>query len=376
MNNEGKTFDVCFVFFTELATDARTLNFARTLVKNGKSVCVVAIGNEKDVQKFSAENIKLFPVKKPDNKKFWAKWMAYFGNSYQYREEAKAKQYFGMDLYSLFVARQLSKLHKGKLIYDSREIYSALGPLAENKIKQRILSFLEKILVKHTSEIIVSGELDAEYLKTYFKVKVPYHVFMNLPPFREPLKSDYIRKKFSITDEKTVLLYQGMLLPGRGILAIVRALPFFENAVLVLYGEGYFKQDIAEEANLLNVHRRVHFAGVAPYDELHEITCSADIGLVFIQPISLSYNLALPNKLFEYCMAGIPSLASDLPAISKIVEEYHIGKLVPHNACPQELAVALKQLAGKKENYKEACSEASKIFCYEAQEQKIMEMVD
>ena len=60
----------------------------------------------------------------------------------------------------------------------------------------------------------------------------------------------------------------------------------------------------------LNVSERVHFCGVVPYRELHQWTCSADIGIVFIEPISFSYKLALPNKLFEYLYCEKPVIAS------------------------------------------------------------------
>ena len=40
------------------------------------------------------------------------------------------------------------------------------------------------------------------------------------------------------------------------------------------------------------------------------------MGLCLIQPICRSYELTLPNKLFEYACAGLPILASDLPVIA------------------------------------------------------------
>jgi glycosyltransferase involved in cell wall biosynthesis len=53
---------------------------------------------------------------------------------------------------------------------------------------------------------------------------------------------------------------------------------------------------------------------------------SADFGLCLIQNVSLSDYYCLPNKLFEYCFAGVPVLASDLPDVRAVLEEFNIGE--------------------------------------------------
>ena len=47
-----------------------------------------------------------------------------------------------------------------------------------------------------------------------------------------------------------------------------------------------------------------------------------------IEPVSLSYEYALPNKLFEYMMARIPSIVTDLPALRAHIAAYPVGVLV------------------------------------------------
>ena len=54
-------------------------------------------------------------------------------------------------------------------------------------------------------------------------------------------------------------------------------------------------------------------------------TSSADIGFVLIDKGSLSYELSLPNKLFEYAMAGLGIIASDNFEIKNYVERYNSG---------------------------------------------------
>jgi len=47
-----------------------------------------------------------------------------------------------------------------------------------------------------------------------------------------------------------------------------------------------------------------------------------------IENLGLSYYYSLPNKLFEYIMAGVPIVGSAFPEIQKIIETYDIGMTV------------------------------------------------
>ncbi len=62
---------------------------------------------------------------------------------------------------------------------------------------------------------------------------------------------------------------------------------------------------------------------------MHSLLGRATAGLCLIQPVCRSYELTLPNKLFEYAAAGIPVLASDLPVLAAIVRRESLGEVVP-----------------------------------------------
>jgi glycosyltransferase involved in cell wall biosynthesis len=67
---------------------------------------------------------------------------------------------------------------------------------------------------------------------------------------------------------------------------------------------------------------------MVPHDEVTQIVSSADFGLCLIEDASLSYRYSLPNKLFEYIFAGLPVVASNLPAIKKIVLDFNLGVVI------------------------------------------------
>ena len=58
---------------------------------------------------------------------------------------------------------------------------------------------------------------------------------------------------------------------------------------------------------------------------------------------SPSYRESLPNKLFEYVMAGIPVVASDFGSMGRIVQEQGVG-LTCDPTDPVALAGAVRRL--------------------------------
>ncbi|MFH1051139.1 MAG: glycosyltransferase [bacterium] len=371
MNNDSK-YDICFLSISDVKSDARTLNLARFLAKQGKTVAIISYGSEKDRINLKNENIDFFRVMETPVDRAYKKWL-HFKRFVKANFDIRASAYWASDLFSLSSAISLSKTYKAKLYYDSREIYSTVGSLSNKSLKQFVQTQLELHWIKKVDKIIVSGELDAEYLKKHFKRKIPFHVIYNLPPYREPVEADLFRKNYNIGKEDKIILYQGMLMDGRGILPVIRALKYLDNIVFCLLGTGNFNENILAEAERNNVQDRVFLCGNVDYDELHKWTCSADIGNCFIEPITFGNSLALPNKLFEYCLAGIPSIVSDLPAMKKIIDEHKFGKVIPTDSSPEKIAEAIKSIL-LIENYRkfvDACKVASKVFCYESQESKI-----
>ena len=70
---------------------------------------------------------------------------------------------------------------------------------------------------------------------------------------------------------------------------------------------------------------------------------SATVGVSIVQPASLSYRLALPNKLFQYMAAGIPVVASDFPDVRQVVEGSGAGVVVDP-VDPRAVAAAIRRL--------------------------------
>jgi glycosyltransferase involved in cell wall biosynthesis len=73
---------------------------------------------------------------------------------------------------------------------------------------------------------------------------------------------------------------------------------------------------------------RIYFFPAVPPSVVLDYTVDADIGFALIENTCLSYYLCLPNKLFEYAMAGVPLVCSPVPEMASLVQNYKIGALI------------------------------------------------
>lgn len=370
-------YDVCLAAMACPSTDARTLNMARTYSKHGFKTALIAADDGNCNFRKDNDFLDYYPIAIPKQGRMFYKWKSFVINSLDITKSIASNACIACDLWSLPIMSRLKKRNKGLLIYDSRELYSSLGPIAGMKLKQMLISLIENYYVKDVDKFIVSGPLDADYLKTYFGTKKPYSVILNVPPYQKAMHSTLIREKYKIPEEMTILLYQGAVLPGRGMTSALRALKELNNACLCIAGDGPFLKEIERISVELGIVNRVFILGSIPYNELHNWTCSADIGLALFEPVSLSYQLALPNKLFEYCMANIPTIATDLPAIRSIVSEHNIASLVPPTLPIVSIIDSINEF--RQESIRNQiihnCIQASTIFCHETQENEILSLV-
>ena len=128
---------------------------------------------------------------------------------------------------------------------------------------------------------------------------------------------------------------------------LVRAASFLEpNTVIVMMGRDFGTTRAELEALIASegVADRIKFMPPVPYNELLDWTASADIGLTLFPPdYSRSIRFTQPNKLFEYLMAGLPVLSSQLEAIEEIIETYDVGQVIP-SLEPETVAAAINTL--------------------------------
>jgi glycosyltransferase involved in cell wall biosynthesis len=272
---------------------------------------------------------------------------------------------FAEDIYTLPFVVIFGKLKRAKIYYDSRELFGHLAGLKDKKFKQLFWKWIEKFFINKVHYVIVTGQLDGEFLNKEYGIN-NLILLRNLPRYYKPELNFNLRAYLQIKPEKKIILYQGVLLKGRGIEKVFSVLKELPDFIFAIAGGGEFETHYQKLADQMNLTDQVFFIGKFSQEDLPKITASADIGVALVENISTSYYYALPNKLFEYIMAEIPVIVSNLPQMKEVVEKYDVGFAIDvENQI--ELITAIKKLTDPNlyESKKQNCHIASQELNWE-----------
>lgn len=235
----------------------------------------------------------------------------------------------------------LIKLLTGaRLIYDAHELES------DKNGQTRVLSLatwlMEKACWPWVDGFVSVSESIVAWYRERFAPR-PSAVVLNSPVFQAvqnretPGRSPHFRQTFKVPADALIFVYVGILTRGRGVEALLEV--FSDPAVsahLVFMGYGDLDSVISAASTR---HANIHLHPPVPHQRVVEYTSGADVGLCFVENVSLSDYYCLPNKLFEYSFAGVPVLASNFPEIERVVHEFSLGKVC--EPVPQAIRTAV-----------------------------------
>ena len=232
------------------------------------------------------------------------------------------------------------RLCGARVIYDAHEL--------ETETKQ--LKGLRKVISKRVEAtfigfafayIFVSRSIQKYYEDLYNLQNT--EVIRNLPLYKKIQPQDKFRALFDIDADKKIFLYQGALVEGRGVREIIAAFADKPKMALVIMGFGALADEITTE---IDKFPNIYFCPAVSPHELLNYTASADFGILSTDTSCLNHLYCLPNKLFEYIMAGLPILASDLVEVGIILDKYDCG-IVVENLNKNTLDEAIETLLEK-----------------------------
>jgi glycosyltransferase involved in cell wall biosynthesis len=250
----------------------------------------------------------------------------------------------GMWAGSLAVLARARARHGGRTIYDSRDVYLLSRDFyrLERPIRA-VLARFERRWAQAADRVVTVNEPYAEILARELRVPRPA-VVMNCPERWTPPEPppDRLRDALGLDPEMRVVLYQGQLIPERGIEQAMDAILQVPDAVLVLLGYGA-EERYRTRAAADPYAGRVFVLPAVPPSELLAWTASADVMVMPIQPSTLNHRFTTPQKLFEAMAAGVPVVASDLPGMAGIVRAAGAGELCDPTS-PSSIAAAVRAI--------------------------------
>lgn len=236
----------------------------------------------------------------------------------------------------------VKKIWKKKILLDRHEpfalsISSILGK-TRSSILFKVLSVLELALIGFVDGVIVVNKFDKKYIlqNTNKKVIIVGNGFDVKSQQNTDInkRSDFEIniKNFGFSDNKKIILYQGLISKRRDLDTVVDLFndeEFSKKYGLIILGDGDFKPNLKKKINNLRfpfgvkLCKSVEPADVTKYIEL------ADICLVTAKDIPL-YQLYTPNKLFEYLIQNKIVIISKLKNLL-ILSQNLLPSYIPGN---------------------------------------------
>ncbi len=370
-----KNKKVTSIVLNNFKNDSRVLKENISLQNAGYDVTVVALHEEQLKEFEKIQNIQVHRVKLKSRK--WSKTkliqvLKYCEFIYRVAKEYKNSEILHCnDLNTLPIGVIIKKFFNKstKIVYDAHEYETETNGL--NGMQKTLVKKLEKYLIRYADKTIaVSDAIANEYVKLY-DIEKPSLV-LNTPPYKQIQKKDVFRETFDIKKEQTIFLYQGGLSRGRGIEILLDTFKQIndDKSVIVFMGYGVLEDMVATASK---EYKNIYFHNAVTPDVLLDYTCSADFGISTIEDCCLSYRYCLPNKMFEYLMAEIPVIVSNLYEMKRLVESNSIGVVTKENT-PYGLKEAIqKAVKLDKEELNKNILKVKEIYNWEEQEKVLLE---
>ncbi len=225
-----------------------------------------------------------------------------------------------------------------RVVYDSHEF--ALEEHAQRPAWRLLMrahvAAIEASGIARADRVVTVSDGIARALASRYRLGVLPTVIRNVPLWQG--------QPFRPVGSPRQLLFHGVLKDYRGIETAIAALSRLPGYRLTLRGavsESYAAA-LTSAIRAAGVADRVRIEPAVPPDQVVAQANAADIGL-FMGPIETRHNrFALPNKLFEYLMAGLGVLVSPGEDMAGLVARYGVGRVAAPS--PDGLIAALAGL--------------------------------
>lgn len=245
-----------------------------------------------------------------------------------------------------------SRIKNIPLVYDSHEYFTGVPELSHRPRVKKIWKWIEQFCLPKTTYAITVNDSIANLYKEEYKKE--FQVIRNVPLTTKPFLNsrEQLRQELKLPLDKKIIILQGAGINiDRGSEELVESMQYLKDYLLLIVGGGDVLSKLKRIVVDKNLESSVTFIPRQPIEILRKYTGASNLGITLDKGTNVNYKFSLPNKLFDYIHAGIPVLASDLPEISKIVNQYNIGRICPdHN--PKTIADCIQSMLNSEDDIK------------------------
>ena len=349
MSNNKK---VCILSFSNISWDSRVLREI-DMARQHYKVDVIGFGDWQPpvgVRFFSlARKIVFPPLKyflliagKLDGKYF----DRYFWLKPQYRqaleiiEEGEYDLVHANDWDSLPVAARGRQKSGCRVLFDAHEYY--LADQVNGIIFDNLIIPYRKFILKNYQNQVAKMITVSEGIEQIYSSKFNWEmsVILNTPVLQEIT--------YHKTEPKNIkLVHHGGAMAERNLEKILMVIPYLRNEFELHFyltpSNLKYLRKLKDLANNIALERVIFHNPVPPKEIIREIS-KYDIGIHNLNVKNINHLNALPNKFFDFMMAGLAMAINPLPTMKKILNEYQLGIILDGNN-PKEWANKINSLS-------------------------------
>ena len=193
---------------------------------------------------------------------------------------------------------------------------------------------IDRKIVKSADKVIAISKACADELRLFYGITNSeiIHNAVDTKFFCPPTNKD---------EKNPYVLYAGRLSAEKGLIDLVNGSMFvckkYPNLKFYIAGNGPLERHLKKLVSSLNLESNFFFAGNVNHATLLKYYQNAT---VFVLP---SYREGLPTTLLEAMSCGVAVVATSIPGVSDVVENFKTGLLVPPNN-PEKLGNAILML--------------------------------
>ena len=293
---------------------------------------------------------------------------------YQCAQEANAAVWLANDWAMLPIAARLAREKGGIYGYDTHEF--ATEEYAESRkwrlLHRPMVRAIEREYIRDAAVVSAVSSGIAQRLDALYRLPRPTLAIRNTP--------DYQQMSFRPTRRDRIeVLYHGIVVPNRGLEAAVESVKQWRpEFTLTIRGpeNPAFSPALRERIAALGLQDRVRLAPPVPMTDLVREAATSDVGFFALPGHSRHNEFALPNKFFEYVMAGLALCTTDLPEMARLIREYELGVTIAAVE-PAAIAAAINALdLDRIDSFKRNALTAARELCWERELGRLIEAYD